>query len=251
MTTSLGATLAEGRRGLSPVPSSQGASARAPLTWHPDLMGEGSRRGRVEACAGDGAGALRPFRVAGVVATTLGPVEVAVDVRDRLVALRFVDGDHAGHPGARWPDDLAGDCEPAVARRIAEQLDEYFGGARRAFDLPLVPATSPFAQAVRRSIVAIPYGETRTYASIAREVGRPSAARAVGRVSARNPVPVVVPCHRLVGADGALRGYAGGLHLKRWLIDHEANVLGGATNDAGVGMRPDRASRDAGRASGP
>lgn len=186
----------------------------------------------------DDATPRHPLRSGGRVVTPLGPVAVAVDARDRLVALRFVDGDHVNHPGARWPDALVGACEPATARRIAAQLEAYFAGSLRQFDLPLIPAASPFLEAVRRSIVAIPYGETRTYASIAAALGRPSAARAVGRASALNPIPIVVPCHRLVGSDGALRGYAGGLGLKRWLIDHEADVVRrGATGEDGGRLR--------------
>lgn len=166
----------------------------------------------------------RLVRSAGLVATPLGPMEVAVDAVGRLVALRFVDGDHERHPGARWPI-VAGESSPGVARRIAEQLEGYFAGTRRDFDLPVTPASSAFAEAVRRAIVAIPYGEVRTYSCIATSLGRPSAARAVGRASALNPLPVVVPCHRLVGSDGGLRGYAGGPDLKRWLLEHEGQVV--------------------------
>ncbi len=171
-----------------------------------------------------GTGSPRLVLSAGLVATPLGPMEVAVDTVGRLVALRFVDGDRVGHPGAPWPV-VTGESSPDVARRVAEQLEGYFAGTRRDFDLPLAPASSPFAAAARRGIVAIPYGETRTYSSVATALGRPSAARAVGRTSALNPLPVIVPCHRLVGSDGGLRGYAGGLHLKRWLIEHEARVV--------------------------
>ena len=103
-----------------------------------------------------------------------------------------------------------------------EQLDQYFAGARRAFDLPLAPQGTPFQQAVWAALRTIPYGETRSYLEIARQVGNPKACRAVGMANHRNPLAIVVPCHRVVGAGGQLTGYAGGLDVKRRLLDLEA-----------------------------
>jgi methylated-DNA-[protein]-cysteine S-methyltransferase len=159
----------------------------------------------------------------GLVHSPLGPIEIALE-GDRLAAVRFVEGDYAAHPGARWPE-VVGIAPRDAAAEVRRQLEDYLEGARRDFDLPLVPSRSPFAAAVRQAIRAIPFGATRTYASLAAELGRPTAARAVGRASALNPLPIVVPCHRLAGSDGHLRGYAGGLDLKRWLIEHERRAI--------------------------
>jgi methylated-DNA-[protein]-cysteine S-methyltransferase len=102
-----------------------------------------------------------------------------------------------------------------------DQLDEYFAGERDEFDLPLQPEGTEFQRAVWSALEQIPFGETRSYGEIAAAVGRPKAARAVGMANNRNPIAVVVPCHRVIGAGGALVGYAGGLERKTWLLDHE------------------------------
>jgi methylated-DNA-[protein]-cysteine S-methyltransferase len=102
-----------------------------------------------------------------------------------------------------------------------DQLDEYFAGERDEFDLALEPEGTEFQRAVWSALEQIPYGETRSYGEIAAAVGRPKAARAVGMANNRNPIAVVVPCHRVIGAGGALVGYAGGLERKTWLLDHE------------------------------
>jgi methylated-DNA-[protein]-cysteine S-methyltransferase len=105
--------------------------------------------------------------------------------------------------------------------RVARQLDEYFAGRRREFDVPVRLDGSPFERRVWREVRAIPYGQTASYGEIARRIGRPGAARAVGLANARNPVCVIVPCHRVVGADGSLTGYSGGLERKRALLTLE------------------------------
>lgn len=105
-----------------------------------------------------------------------------------------------------------------------KQLDEYFAGARDSFDLPLQPSGTEFQRAVWNALEAIPFGETRSYGQIAAQVGRPKAARAVGMANNRNPIAVIVPCHRVIGAGGALVGYAGGLERKIWLLDHERDA---------------------------
>jgi len=99
-----------------------------------------------------------------------------------------------------------------------KQLAEYFAGTRRAFELPLDPAGTEFQQRAWRALLEIPYGETRTYAEQAQRLGIPNGARAVGSANARNPIPIVIPCHRLVGASGELTGYAGGLEVKEHLL---------------------------------
>lgn len=101
------------------------------------------------------------------------------------------------------------------------QLAEYFAGDRNHFDLPLEPEGTEFQRSVWTALTEIPYGETRSYGEIAAEVGRPKAARAVGMANNRNPIAVIVPCHRVIGAGGALVGYAGGIERKTWLLAHE------------------------------
>jgi methylated-DNA-[protein]-cysteine S-methyltransferase len=104
---------------------------------------------------------------------------------------------------------------------IREQLAEYFAGKRQRFDVPLNLVGTPFQQQVWNELVRIPFGTTITYAQLARRVGKPAAARAVGHASGRNPVSIIVPCHRVIGADGKLTGYAGGLDKKQWLLAWE------------------------------
>ena len=105
---------------------------------------------------------------------------------------------------------------------LVEQLEEWFAGTRRSFDVPLRVSGTPFQREVWDALATIPYGETWSYAKLAAAIGRPRAVRAVGLANGRNPVSVVVPCHRVVGADGALTGYGGGLAAKEWLLAHEA-----------------------------
>lgn len=126
--------------------------------------------------------------------------------------------------GIYLPDQHAPAAAPGrggVLAAAARQLAEYFAGERRAFDLPLAPRGTGFQQLVWRALLAIPYGETRSYGDLARAIGRPAAARAVGAANARNPLAIVVPCHRVIGASGQLTGYAGGMPAKRWLLEHE------------------------------
>lgn len=105
--------------------------------------------------------------------------------------------------------------------RTEAQLAEYFAGERRAFDLPLDFSGTVFQKQVWAALLAIPFGQTRSYADIARAIGRPTASRAVGAANGRNPISIVTPCHRVIGASGALTGFAGGLAAKRHLLDLE------------------------------
>ena len=147
--------------------------------------------------------------------------------------LDLVAGD-AGLVAVLWEDDRPG--RVPLAARIAgahhpvllaarDQLREYLAGTRTAFDLPLDPRGTAFQRAVWRELAAIPFGETRSYADIARALGQPTATRAVGAANGRNPLSIVVPCHRVVGSDGALTGFAGGIEGKRWLLAHEGARL--------------------------
>jgi len=114
----------------------------------------------------------------------------------------------------------------AVLDRAAAQLDEYFAGERTEFDLPLEPAGTPFQRSTWLALREIPYAETINYGQLALRVGNPKASRAVGLANGRNPISIVVPCHRVIGADGSLTGYGGGLDRKRLLLDLERRVAG-------------------------
>ncbi|HEX8802980.1 MAG TPA: methylated-DNA--[protein]-cysteine S-methyltransferase [Acidimicrobiales bacterium] len=111
---------------------------------------------------------------------------------------------------------------PAPFAAAAEQLGAYFAGERTAFELPLAPPGTAFQRAVWGHLVTVPYGAVTTYAAIAAALGRPRAVRAVGAANGRNPIPIVIPCHRVVGSDGSLTGYGGGVDRKRELLDLEA-----------------------------
>ena len=126
-------------------------------------------------------------------------------------------------PGRHTPAPPGAHDPEALARPIA-QLTEYFAGERQTFDLELAPHGTPFEQEVWARLADIPYGHTTTYAAMAAELGRPRATRAVGRANGRNPLAIVLPCHRVVGSDGKLTGYAGGLEMKAALLDLERTV---------------------------
>ncbi len=120
------------------------------------------------------------------------------------------------------PCELRADDHP-VLRRAVEQLNEYFAGARRVFDIPLAPAGTGFQLRVWAALCQIEFGRTISYGTLAHRIGNPAASRAVGLANGRNPLPIVVPCHRVIGADGSLTGFGGGIDRKRWLLNHEAH----------------------------
>ncbi len=131
--------------------------------------------------------------------------------------------------------DGANEDEDAFGDAVC-QLTEWFEGRRRTFELDVRPRGSVFQQQVWDVLREIPFGETMTYGEVARRAGRAGSARAIGSAVGRNPIGIVVPCHRVVGAGGALTGYAGGLDRKRWLLDHERRY---AANAVGAGRLPD------------
>ena len=139
--------------------------------------------------------------------TPFGPVHAAVNAEGALTELKFGPSEGNGN--------RAGNS--AVAR----QLSEYFAGKRKTFELPLAPDGTEFQKRVWAELARIPFGETISYAELARRVGSDGAARAVGRANATNPIAIVVPCHRVIGADGSLTGYAYGVEMKRSLLDFE------------------------------
>jgi methylated-DNA-[protein]-cysteine S-methyltransferase len=115
--------------------------------------------------------------------------------------------------------------DPARTADLRRQLAEYFAGERREFDLTLAPEGTPFERSVWEELRRIPFGETRSYGEVARAIGRPNASRAVGRANGANPIPIVVPCHRVIGADGSLTGFGGGLEAKSRLLEIEGRRL--------------------------
>ncbi len=119
----------------------------------------------------------------------------------------------------RAPED--GRHAPSKLHAARRQFEEYFAGVRQEFELPLHPSGTPFQLEVWGAVLAIPYGETVSYAEIARRIGRARAVRAVGAANGANPLAIVVPCHRVIGRHGDLTGYGGGLPAKRWLLAHE------------------------------
>jgi methylated-DNA-[protein]-cysteine S-methyltransferase len=136
--------------------------------------------------------------------------------------------------GKEWAQNGTAGPLPMVVR----QLQEYFAGKRRKFDLPLRMQGTAFQKRVWRELTEIPYGETWSYGQLAKRIGNPSASRAVGLANGRNPIAVIVPCHRVIGADGSLTGFGGGLPRKRWLLTHEGMpvtrplALGGTSHEA-------------------
>ena len=117
------------------------------------------------------------------------------------------------------------DSVPKILLAYRSQLDEYFRGKRKVFDLKLEPRGTAFQKKVWRQLLRIPYGETRSYKDIARDVGNNQAVRAVGMANARNPISIIIPCHRVIGIKGDLVGYGGELWRKQWLLDHERDGL--------------------------
>lgn len=137
-----------------------------------------------------------------------------------LDVLHLPNGRTSAPVQAGWERDDAAFAE------TRGQLAEYFAGTRTAFDLPLRLRGSSFQLRVWAALTEIPYGETTSYGAIARGLGRPDAARAVGLANGQNPIPIIVACHRVIGADGSLTGYGGGLPAKQWLLAHEASHSG-------------------------
>jgi methylated-DNA-[protein]-cysteine S-methyltransferase len=143
------------------------------------------------------------------------PLLLAADQR----GLKLIEFHTPRHPMSRLAEWSEGDN--AVLQATRAQLGEYFSGTRKHFDLPLAPQGTPFQQEVWRTLATIPYGQTISYAQLAQRVGKPTAMRAVGAANGRNPLPIVLPCHRVIGADGSLTGFGGGLPTKQFLLELE------------------------------
>ena len=145
----------------------------------------------------------------------VGPLLLAAD-DDGLRLIEFCQSRHRIERDEDWREG-----DDAVLRETRRHLDEYFRGQRRRFDLPLAPRGTVFQREVWQALATIPYGATISYAQLATQVGRPKAMRAVGAANGRNPLPIVLPCHRVIGADGSLTGFGGGLPTKRLLLQLE------------------------------
>lgn len=146
-------------------------------------------------------------------ATPIGPLAVTADTAG-IVAVRFGP--------AVAPDNQTA---PACLEQALQELAAYFAGTLTAFTVPLRPRGTPFQRAVWAELSAIPYGAAISYRALAAAVGNPAAVRAVGAANGRNPLPIIIPCHRVIGTDGSLTGYGGGLENKRWLLAHERRTL--------------------------
>ncbi|MEZ5933151.1 MAG: methylated-DNA--[protein]-cysteine S-methyltransferase [Alphaproteobacteria bacterium] len=155
----------------------------------------------------------------GYLESPIGALLVAGD-ESGLQLISFPKGSRAVLPREGWRRD------DAFFGEVFSQLDGYFGGRRTAFDLPLRFGGTAFQETVWRALMDIPFAETTSYGELARRIGRPEASRAVGAANGANPLPIVVPCHRVIGADKSLTGFGGGLPTKRFLLDHERRTAG-------------------------
>ena len=145
----------------------------------------------------------------------LGAIEI-VGTRDSILSLEFTDKEQASDV------DL-----PFGLKDCLEQIDEYFRGKRKEFSLTLDPPGTEFQKSVWRQLEKVPYGSVTSYGKIADLIGKPAASRAVGNANGKNPIAIIIPCHRVVGSDGNLTGYGGGLWRKEWLIRHEKDHFAG------------------------
>jgi methylated-DNA-[protein]-cysteine S-methyltransferase len=157
----------------------------------------------------------------------LGPLDATVDTNGLLRGLEFA---RSSLELAQANDTVIASAptEALVAETLSDvfkQLDEYFASARRSFDLPLRPTGTAFQEQVWQSLLTIPFGTTESYGGLAHRMDNPKAVRAVGRANGANPIAIVIPCHRVIGTDGSLTGYGGGIERKRWLLQHEGVLL--------------------------
>jgi methylated-DNA-[protein]-cysteine S-methyltransferase len=150
--------------------------------------------------------------------TPVGNLLLAGD-ESGLREISFAKGKYPAKPDSTWIDGQKALCEPI------RQLRAYFAGELEAFDLPLSPKGTPFQQQVWKELLKIPYGETISYGEVAKRIGNPNASRAVGLANGSNPIPIIIPCHRVIGSNGKLTGYGGGLPIKEKLLALERRQL--------------------------
>ena len=155
----------------------------------------------------------------------IGPITVRVS-GGSIVRLDMDKGRHVPDLPPERADGITDLTDRRVLNDAMDQLTEWFAGTRTMFDLPLDLGGTKFQQSVWKQLCLIPYGETISYGELARRLGKPTAYRAVGLANGRNPVSIIVPCHRVIATDGTLGGYGGGLDRKTWLLEHERAVAG-------------------------
>lgn len=157
--------------------------------------------------------------------TEIGPLRLAASI-DGLTAIEFdAPLDDASPLGASATGAVN------VLRKAIDQIERYFKGTLTHFTVPLAPVGTDIQVRVWDQLRRIPYASTTTYGAIARSLGDPNATRAVGLANGRNPLPIIIPCHRVIGADGSMTGFGGGIERKKWLLDHERRVAGGPGSD--------------------
>lgn len=145
-----------------------------------------------------------------IIDTPIGPLHAVVDEQGRLEELGFRESSRES---------------PRISNDVRKQLDEYFAGRRREFTIELAPKGTAFQIAVWNELLKIPYGDTISYSELAMRIGKPNAVRAVGTANGANPIPIIIPCHRVIGANGSLTGYGGGIERKQWLLALEGRRL--------------------------
>ena len=162
-----------------------------------------------------------------------------LEFMDRKSIKRMIAGHKKDAPDATWEPSLL------ELKVVVDQLEAYFCGTRTAFELPLDPQGTEFQQQVWKALLRIPFAETRSYGDIAKAIHQPRSARAVGLANNQNPIAIIVPCHRVIGASGSLTGYGGGMRRKRWLLEHEARFaeLNARTGDDLIASGAARSSR--------
>jgi methylated-DNA-[protein]-cysteine S-methyltransferase len=164
------------------------------------------------------------------VASPIGTLLLSGD-GDTLTGVYMERHRHEPEPAVR-----SGRRDDGAFRTAREQLEAYFAGELQVFDLPLAPQGTDFQQRVWMALGQIPYGTTISYSELARRIGNPQAVRAVGAANGRNPISIIVPCHRVIGADGSLTGFGGGIERKRWLLAHEASHVSNASRELLLGL---------------
>ncbi|AWZ22842.1 cysteine methyltransferase [Rhodococcus pyridinivorans] len=167
---------------------------------------------------------MTALRTHTVIDTPIG--ELTLVNTDGVLSGVYMAEHHPAPDRAGFGEQVTGGFDEAIT-----QFDEYFAGRRTRFTVPIAPVGTPFQREVWEALMTIEYGITRTYSEIALALGRPTAVRAVAAANARNPLCIIVPCHRVIGSSGKLTGYAGGLERKRFLLDQEARVLSSAEPD--------------------
>jgi methylated-DNA-[protein]-cysteine S-methyltransferase len=157
--------------------------------------------------------------------TPVGTLQVAA-AADRVLYVELPRQQSGAPPFDRWVQaHLLSRTRPPALRQALSELREYFAGRRRRFAVHVAPAGTEFQQRVWRIIAAIPFGKTTTYGAIATQLGDKQLARAVGAAVGANPIPIIIPCHRVISSDGSMAGYGGGLKMKIWLLHHEGVLL--------------------------